>query len=489
MVNKINYKNFSFLLSEIRENNLFSSSVNKQYFFSGNKGTGVESAPNLIFSKLKSVRRADNITYIDFGESARANEDKAQLNNKIASTYKHLTEKSVLVISFKDVEPQDLDRLAARDYLLKTLTHIVYKKEITCIVLCNPDLLFYFQDMINYFNYEVNFPNYSNEELTEIFMKRAKDINYSIPEGSEDIINSYFASLPRDKNFMNAYHAEIYLQRVLAHHSAHVSSISVSDLSGKNIFLITKESLIAACNSSNKETSVTEQVQHNGDSNSSALVNSLIDKIASLSDKLDITNKSVSSIEDLLLTEKTDADSTNKLENILLSLEDIRNACKDKADLENLVNNYNGQIHKYQTDLLYRTKFPLINDIIYISDTLKEAVKYCNTLDVEQRFDYIIENFINKLIIVIQSNLKRQGVLEYTPKLGTEYDADCQVEYDEPVITDKPELDDVIKEVSQPGYYWQIPFANATVNMNNDDVVTYKRLIRNAVVSTYKYSK
>jgi hypothetical protein len=65
------------------------------------------------------------------------------------------------------------------------------------------------------FSREIEFPDYSTEELVEIFGRFASEAQYTIGEGTPDTLRAIFAGAGRDDSFGNARFARTLFEQAL----------------------------------------------------------------------------------------------------------------------------------------------------------------------------------------------------------------------------------------------------------------------------------
>ena len=95
------------------------------------------------------------------------------------------------------------------------------------------------------FSREIDFPDYSTEELVEIFSRFAAESEYTLGEGAEDALRSIFAGAERDESFGNARFARTLFEQALNAQALRLGEGNVEALTEAELACLTPADLVA----------------------------------------------------------------------------------------------------------------------------------------------------------------------------------------------------------------------------------------------------
>jgi stage V sporulation protein K len=95
------------------------------------------------------------------------------------------------------------------------------------------------------FSREIEFPDYSTDELVEIFGRFASEAQYTLGEGTSDTLRSIFAGAGRDDSFGNARFARTLFEQALNAQALRLGEGDVERLSHDELQSLTPEDLLA----------------------------------------------------------------------------------------------------------------------------------------------------------------------------------------------------------------------------------------------------
>src|SRR3954467_9307967 len=99
------------------------------------------------------------------------------------------------------------------------------------------------------FSREIDFPDYSTEDLVEIFSRFAAESAYTLGEGADDALRSVFAGAERDESFGNARFARTLFQQALNAQAPRLGQGDVERLTESELACLTPADLVAGARS------------------------------------------------------------------------------------------------------------------------------------------------------------------------------------------------------------------------------------------------
>jgi stage V sporulation protein K len=94
------------------------------------------------------------------------------------------------------------------------------------------------------FSREIEFPDYSTEELVLIFGRFANEHSYTLGEGAEDALRSIFSNAERSESFGNARFARTLFEQALNAQSLRLAEGDVDQLDHEELQRLTPDDLV-----------------------------------------------------------------------------------------------------------------------------------------------------------------------------------------------------------------------------------------------------
>src|SRR4051794_17212508 len=99
------------------------------------------------------------------------------------------------------------------------------------------------------FSREIEFPDYSTDDLVEIFGRFAAEAEYTLGDGAEDALRAIFHNAERDESFGNARFARTLFEQSLNAQALRLAEGNVEQLSPAELQCLTPEDLVAGARS------------------------------------------------------------------------------------------------------------------------------------------------------------------------------------------------------------------------------------------------
>jgi stage V sporulation protein K len=154
---------------------------------------------------------------------------------------------------------RDGDRLDFGDEAIETLLKRMEdnRHRLVVIVAGYPRLMRRFLEsnpgLRSRFSREIEFPDYSTDELVEIFARFAADAEYTLGEGAEDALRSIFSGAERHEGFGNARFARTLFEQSLNAQALRLGLGDVETLSHDELKTLTPEDLLAGARALGEE--------------------------------------------------------------------------------------------------------------------------------------------------------------------------------------------------------------------------------------------
>jgi stage V sporulation protein K len=103
------------------------------------------------------------------------------------------------------------------------------------------------------FSREIEFPDYSTDELVQIFGRFASEAQYTLGEGTPNTLRSIFAGAGRDDSFGNARFARTLFEQALNAQALRLGEGDVENLSHDELKCLTPADLLAGARSLGEE--------------------------------------------------------------------------------------------------------------------------------------------------------------------------------------------------------------------------------------------
>ena len=219
--------------------------------FLGNPGTGKTTVARLLAQMYRSMGllkrghlvEVDRAGLVGQYVGLTGDQDRARRCGKAID--------GVLFIDEAYALARESDRLDFGDEAIETLLKRMedHRHRLVVIVAGYPRLMRRFLEsnpgLRSRFSREIDFPDYSTEELVEIFARFAAESEYTLGEGAEDALRSIFASAERDESFGNARFARTLFEQALNAQALRLGEGDVEALSGSELACLMPSDLIA----------------------------------------------------------------------------------------------------------------------------------------------------------------------------------------------------------------------------------------------------
>jgi stage V sporulation protein K len=154
---------------------------------------------------------------------------------------------------------RDGDRLDFGDEAIETLLKRMEdnRHRLVVIVAGYPRLMRRFLEsnpgLRSRFSREIEFPDYSTNELVEIFARFVSEAEYTLGEGTDDALRAIFAGAERDEGFGNARFARTLFEQSLNAQALRLGLGDVESLSPQELQCLVPEDLVAGARALGEE--------------------------------------------------------------------------------------------------------------------------------------------------------------------------------------------------------------------------------------------
>ena len=154
---------------------------------------------------------------------------------------------------------RDGDRLDFGDEAIETLLKRMEdnRHRLVVIVAGYPRLMRRFLEsnpgLRSRFSREIEFPDYSTDELVEIFARFAADAEYTLGDGADDALRAIFGGAERHEGFGNARFARTLFEQALNAQALRLGLGDVESLSSDELQCLTPEDLVAGARALGEE--------------------------------------------------------------------------------------------------------------------------------------------------------------------------------------------------------------------------------------------
>ena len=218
--------------------------------FMGNPGTGKTTVARIIgkiFAEMEILSK-DKI----FVEAA-SQDLIGEYVGQTAPKTKAMTDKAKGGVLFIDeaysLSPENARTSYSEECIATLLKEMEDKRDNLCVILAGytnemKELLKVNPGFESRIQFKIDFPDYSEEELYEIFKQMAKEEEYKLSNNIKEVVTQYFAEAKKENNFANARCARNLFEKIKFEQANRVAKE------------MEKESKVLNSNNSNKSTSV-----------------------------------------------------------------------------------------------------------------------------------------------------------------------------------------------------------------------------------------